>query len=297
MGFGNVGQRWGLAAFETYLQGLTALRRWQGVTIHHTAAPSLATRPRGLTRTHIENIRDFYRDTKGWSSGPHFFTDEDEIMGMCPLNEQGVHAVSFNATHIGIEMLGDYDVENPKTGRGKQVIEISVAATALLLHKLGLNANTTTLKFHRDDPATTKTCPGVRIEKTWFLGLVQAALSAAPGLVVSPAPLPAHLCESPLSHDVGPTVILPGGTIFGTAPDESDERAGRITVAAYPFGQHFGLDMADMRLLLNASEGEYYDTLHGRTMAILREIAPLLPGGPYKLTYQAAAKTVTLSPL
>ena len=178
MGFGNVGQVWSLASFEAHLSDLT-LRTWAGITIHHTAAPSLAMRPDGLTVQHIRNMQYGYENTNRWSSGPHLYTDDrDQILGMCPLNERGVHAVSFNATYLGIEMLGDYDNEDPRTGRGKRVLDISAAATALLLRKLGLEANSTTITFHRDDPKTQKTCPGNLITKPWFLELVNKAMSA-----------------------------------------------------------------------------------------------------------------------
>jgi hypothetical protein len=181
MGFGNVGQVWNLASFETYLGDIT-LKKWTGVTIHHTAAPSLAQRPTGLTIQHIRNMQYGYQNPtpeerrKPWTSGPRLYTDDDQILGMCPLNERGVHAVSFNATYIGIEMLGNYDLEDPKTGRGKRVVDISAATTALLLRKLGLEANTTTITFHRDDPKTRKTCPGTQIIKPWFLDLVTKAM-------------------------------------------------------------------------------------------------------------------------
>jgi hypothetical protein len=185
MGFGDVGKVWNIAEFEVYLNGLTITRKWAGVTIHHTAAPSLAQRLDGLTVQHIRNMQYGYENPrseekrKAWTSGPHLYTDDrDHIYGMCPLNERGVHAVSFNAAYVGIEMLGDYDVEDPKTGRGKRVIELSVATTVLLLRKLGLEANATTLKFHRDDPTTKKTCPGTLITKPWFLDLVTRAMAA-----------------------------------------------------------------------------------------------------------------------
>jgi len=57
----------------------------------------------------IANIRDYYKNDLLWSAGPHLFIDEDEIYGMCDLRKKGVHAVSFNKTAIGIEVLGDYD--------------------------------------------------------------------------------------------------------------------------------------------------------------------------------------------
>ncbi|MDX1933711.1 MAG: peptidoglycan recognition family protein [Capsulimonadales bacterium] len=286
MGFGNVGQVWTRKEFEDYLRTTAPMRPWKGVTLHHTAAPSLAQRVGGLTVQHIRNIRDFYEDVKHWSSGPHFFIDEDQIFGMCPPDERGVHATGFNAHYLGIEMLGDYDVEDPATGRGRRVLENSAAATALLLSRLNLTDDETTLKFHRDDPATTKTCPGRRIGKAWFLSLVRTAqASMTPFGQPGSAPSPTQ----------GPIVLLPDGVRFGTAPDETEEIGGRVLVAAYPFGAHFGLDMAGVKTLLDRTEGDFYDKLNGRTMAVLREIAPLLPGGPYLLHYDSGTGTVTLS--
>ena len=75
--------------------------------MHHTAAPSLAQRPRGLTIQHIRNIQNYYQSQLGWSSGPHLFIDDDQIFGMSSLERRGIHAVSFNRTHIGIEVLGN----------------------------------------------------------------------------------------------------------------------------------------------------------------------------------------------
>ena len=46
-----------------------------------------------------------YKNTLGWSAGPHLFTDEDQIWGMCDFSKKGVHAVSFNKRAIGIEVL------------------------------------------------------------------------------------------------------------------------------------------------------------------------------------------------
>ena len=30
-----------------------------------------------------------------------------------------------------------------------------------------------TVKFHRDDPRTSKSCPGTKVSKEWFLNLVE----------------------------------------------------------------------------------------------------------------------------
>lgn len=143
------------------------------VVIHHCAAPSLAQRPNGFLPQHMQNLRLFY-EGKGWSAGPHLFTDDDQVWLFSPLTARGVHAVSFNRNAWGIEMLGDYDSEDPWSGRGLQVLTTTARATAILLKKLSLDVSA--IRFHRDDPKTSKTCPGTKVSKERFTALVAAAL-------------------------------------------------------------------------------------------------------------------------
>lgn len=117
----------------------------------------------------MRNLQDFY-EGKGWSAGPHLFTDDDQIWTFSPMTARGVHAVSFNATGIGIEMLGDYDTEDPWSGRGLAVLTTTCRAVKALLTRLGLTQ--AAIRFHRDDPKTTKTCPGKKVTKAQFLELL-----------------------------------------------------------------------------------------------------------------------------
>lgn len=118
MGFENTGRVWTVASLASYLAELRKPDWCDSVTLHHTGAPSLAQRPNGFTAQHLRNIEHYYRVTKGWSSAPHLFVDEDQLWGMCDFRKKGVHAVSFNSRSIGIEVLGEYDTENPLSGRG-----------------------------------------------------------------------------------------------------------------------------------------------------------------------------------
>ncbi len=185
MSFANVGKRWSTVSFPEYLKTLSR-PTWgvKSVTLHYTAAPSLAQRPSGFTAQHIENIRDYYNKTLGWSRGPHLFTDDDDIFGMTPLSMKGIHAVSFNSSSIGIEALGAYDTEDPKTGRGLAVWQTTASATRALLDWLGLPINEKTVLFHRFDPKTTKTCPGKKVDHKWALELIR---NAKPGEILSTA--------------------------------------------------------------------------------------------------------------
>lgn len=166
-----VGKPLKIAEFAAYIAALE-LKTWRPslVVIHHCAAPSLAQRPVGWVPQHMLNLQDFY-EKKGWSAGPHIFTDEDEAWLFSPLDARGVHAVSFNATGWGIEMLGDYDSEDPWSGRGLKVLTTAAEVAAILLRKIGRDE--TAIRFHRDDPKTSKTCPGRKVDKDRFVKLVR----------------------------------------------------------------------------------------------------------------------------
>jgi len=179
MGFELVGDNWDRETFADYLKGVNV--SWaDSVTVHHTSTPNLEQRPNGWTAQHMRNLESFYGDELGWSAGPHLFTDEDQIWGLSSLYRRGVHAVSFNAKSIGIETLGDYDTEDPKSGRGLACFKMTAFAVATILKRMGKPANNDTVHFHRDDPRTSKTCPGKLVDKAWFLGLVKEAMGEEP---------------------------------------------------------------------------------------------------------------------
>jgi hypothetical protein len=173
MSYNNVGKVWTLDSFGEYLKTIKPPSWAKAVCLHHTASPSLAQRPKGWAIQNIINMREFYKGM-GWRSGPHLFTDEDQIFGMTPLTETGVHARSFNRSAIGIEALGYYSKgqEDPKSGRGLQVWLNTADITKRLLNWLGLPVNDKTVLFHRDDPRTSKDCPGSQVSKDWILSLI-----------------------------------------------------------------------------------------------------------------------------
>ena len=169
---GIVGRHFTIEEFESYVASF----KWKpldwkpkGITVHHTSAPSLNQRPNGLTSAHIHNIEEYYKGL-GWSAGPHLFVDQTGVWTFTPMNVRGVHAVSFNATRLGIEMLGDYDEESPDP----QVMYNAQMAIVTILRRLGLGSDK--VNFHRDDPKTSKTCPGLHIDKALFVGRISALM-------------------------------------------------------------------------------------------------------------------------
>lgn len=176
MGFENVGLAWSLEAFGKYLQTLARPSWAKAVCLHYTASPSLSDRPDGLSTQHVINLRDYYADECGWPCGPHLFVDDHKVHGMSPLEKPGRHASSFNKFAFGIEVLGEYDSEDPLIGRGLACWQNATAATRMLLEWIGQPANSATVLFHREGPKTKKTCPGRKVKKEWVLGLVNGNL-------------------------------------------------------------------------------------------------------------------------
>jgi len=165
-----VGKSFGIEQFANYVAKLDlSTFKPELIVVHHTSAPSLAQRPNGILPAHIPNLRDYY-EKLGWSAGPHLFVDDQQIWVFSPMTRRGVHAVSFNRNSWGLEMLGDYDSEDPKSGRGLAVMRNAAFAIRAMMVKLGKNSDC--IRFHRDDPKTQKTCPGKKINKDWFIQFV-----------------------------------------------------------------------------------------------------------------------------
>ena len=261
MGFGNVGKVWTPGTFADYLKTVKHGGRWDGVTLHHTASPSLTQRPEGLKLQHIINIRDFYKNEKGWSSGPHLFTDEDQIWGMCPLTEKGVHAVSFNSRYLGIEALGDYDLEDPMKGRGLLVWQTTAQSAAALFKWLEITPTRDTLKFHRDDSKTTKSCPGDKVSKGWVLEMVLSYMDSEPE-----APRPTDWAVTINGTPITPVVERMGRTCLSAA--KAFALMGRTDLSPVKtIGDHIATAKG------HELEGAWYDREAGETFAPARELA------------------------
>jgi len=172
---GIVGKNFSPADFVAYCHGLQ-WNAWRPsfIVLHNTGAPSLAERPDGLTRQHISTLEAFYRDTQKWSAGPHLFVDDRQIWVFTPLTTSGVHSPSWNKIALGIEMLGNFEVEAFDSGRGLAVRQNAIAAIATLSGILGLDPEA--MKLHREDPLTTHACPGKNVRKLEVIQDVQDAI-------------------------------------------------------------------------------------------------------------------------
>lgn len=163
---GIVGKSFTPAQFDAYCRKL----RWkvwrpEFIVLHNTAVPTLAQRPNGFSESAMRNLEVYYHDKQRWSAGPHLFVDDRAIWIFTPLEVPGVHSPSWNGTALGCEQLGDFETEAYDSGRGAKVRDNTIAALATLHDVLKLDSST--LKFHREDPRTShKGCPGKNCKKT-----------------------------------------------------------------------------------------------------------------------------------
>lgn len=138
------------------------------VILHNTKIPSLWQRPNGFQVDHIENLYLYYFNEKGWSGCPHFFVDDRCVHSLFPVSRPGVHCVGWNDRSIGIEVLGDYDKEDPENGRGLGCWQNA----AQLLYLLRSWFPGIGWMFHREAD-TSRNCPGQRVTRAFFEDLLE----------------------------------------------------------------------------------------------------------------------------
>ncbi len=181
-----VGKRMTIAELKTYLESLSFTSfKPQFVVVHHTASPNLSQRPNGFTDQHLINLKYYYEHVMNWNGAPHFFIDDKGIIVFQALNKPGVHAKSYNSNSWGIEMLGDYDtITDFSSHRAKEIFETTQELCGFLCDFLKVQPST--LKFHRDDPLTNKTCPGKLVDKAKFVEAVNKQYLIISGEGVAP---------------------------------------------------------------------------------------------------------------
>lgn len=184
-----------LSQTQIHIDGLD-WRPWKpsGMTLHNTAAPRLDQWHAENAAQRIENLVNYFRNERGWSSGPHAFIDDNRIWLFTPFNQKGTHSPSWNGTRLGIEMVGDFNSEDDDSGRGLLVKQNTVALFAMIHARLGIDPDT--IKLHKEDPKTTHDCPGRDIDKAEFIDAVKEYMGHGGDhdiqiLPIAPAPLTA----------------------------------------------------------------------------------------------------------
>lgn len=219
-----IGRSFSPDEFASYVASLTWNSGFKpdGIVVHNTAEPCLANRPDGLTRQHLTNLEGYYKNTCGWNGGPHLFIDDKQIWVFNDLTKRGTHSPSWNASKLGIEMLGDYNKESFTEGRGLAVRMLVVQALAILNLRFGFRAGD--FKFHVEDTKSDHDCPGklARAERGNLIKEIEGAMAARQPEAAEPATaavgLPnavRELGKPGASQDVAVAGGILAGGIFG----------------------------------------------------------------------------------
>jgi hypothetical protein len=170
--------------FQHYVELMVSRRmaawRPRGCVLHNTWAPKLSQWPgmvngKAITaQQRIDNMAVRWK-RNGWRSGPHLFVAPDKVWTATPLWMRGTHSPSWNATHWGIELVGDYDTEVlPDSLRDN-----AVHAMACLYALLGREPTAENFKFHGEDPRTSHwKCPGKAVHpKSWWEHAIEGRMA------------------------------------------------------------------------------------------------------------------------
>jgi hypothetical protein len=167
-----VGKAFTPVEFREYVSGVQ-FTSWKPefIVLHNTSDPTLEQWHKLSSRTALQKFAEYYGGM-GWSGGPHLFVDDKTIWVFNPLNKPGVHAASWNKISLGVMMIGDYDTE----AFDDNVRNNTVQAIAILDEALKLKAET--LRFHRDEPNATHSCPGKNVVKEDIIRRISTSLVA-----------------------------------------------------------------------------------------------------------------------
>lgn len=200
------------AAFRDYLVG-QQFTNWRpsNICLHNTASPNLAQwnatvagdDPLADARQRLLNLTSYYQGL-GWQGQPHLYITDKLIIVGNPLNKRGTHSTCFNATHWGIEMVGDFNAEpfNPA------IRDLTVQAIAVMCSVSGIDP--ALLNFHKDCTADQHDCPGKFVVKPEVISLVRAAMAGGDAHshpVTTTPPTPAVVTSYPLSAAYGEAAV------------------------------------------------------------------------------------------
>lgn len=173
--------------------------RWcKFITLHNTSAPTLKqwaeSGPAHDAR--IRNLESYYENDLGWHAGPHAFISRSYINGFSDLTKPGVHASCFNRVSIGLEMVGEYDIEEFTSGDGAMVAEMAVHAMAVLHLHIGIRPDgfqygVKGLHFHIECKRDNHDCPGTKArDKPALIARILSRMDELDHGVIAAPPIP-----------------------------------------------------------------------------------------------------------
>jgi hypothetical protein len=143
--------------------------------IHHTWKP---THKDFDGKNHLalqQGMRNFHINTRGWKDIGHHLAlmpDGKWVTGR-PFNQTPASIKDWNKGALAVEMVGNFD--KPGTGSanssGYDILAGKQKESILALIKYyGQRFDYDWVKFHREGPGVTKTCPGINLNKAVMIG-------------------------------------------------------------------------------------------------------------------------------
>src|SRR5438067_1496682 len=129
---GIVGMGMTIPQFSEHVHALD-FRSWKPsfMVLHNTGAPKLSQWHAVSGQNRMANLENYYKNEQRWSAGPHAFVADDLIWPFTPFTTPGVHTPSWNGISLGIELVGDYGVEDDDSGLGLKAKTNAVAVFAI----------------------------------------------------------------------------------------------------------------------------------------------------------------------
>jgi len=146
-----------ISAFTAHLQTVPRPAWVKGICNHNTYRPNEA-QWRGTAS--MTSMMHTYI-AKGWDAGPHLYLCAEApnapstvgIWQLTPLDHPGIHAGACNATHIGIENVGDFDSRPPTAAQ----LTLLLAVNRAILQRWGIAPDS--VRVH-NECMSGRTCPG-----------------------------------------------------------------------------------------------------------------------------------------
>jgi len=130
-----------------------------GILIHHSLT-------KDSDSCSSEAIRRYHKTVNGWDDcGYHYIVERINgkywPVSMRSTLYEGAHCPRVNATHLGVCLVGDFDVDTPDT----EALDALLALVIGLLEAFDLEP--VNVQYHSD--YSEKTCPGLQFPQTGFL--------------------------------------------------------------------------------------------------------------------------------
>lgn len=144
--------------------------KFKQLHIHHTWKPAHSSFKGNNHVAMQQSMKDFHTKSNGWSDiGQHLtlFPDGKWLTGR-PFSISPASISGWNTGALAVEMVGNFDI--PGTGTfndlGYDLLQGMQREEILKLIKYFIDKyGESSIKFHREGPNVSKTCPGTRLDK------------------------------------------------------------------------------------------------------------------------------------